>query len=333
MADITLEFEKPIVELEKKLIEWKKLSQSNNIDAGKEIAALSEKLESTKKEIYSKMTPWQRVQLARHPKRPYTLDYINEVFTDFLEFHGDRRYRDDAAIVGGFAKLDGQSVMVIGTQKGRETKENVYRNFGCPHPEGYRKALRLMQIAEKANVPIVTFIDTPGAFPGVASEERHIGEAIAVNLREMFDLSVPIVCVVIGEGGSGGALGIGVGNKVLIMENAYYSVITPEGCAAILWNDRAYSETAAKALKLSGKDLLKLGIVDGVISEPLGGAHRNYSKAANEVKTVVLKNIKQLKKLSIEKLKEQRYKRFRSIEFFNEGAEIAVGTEAGTDVE
>ncbi len=325
MADITLEFEKPIVELEKKLIEWKKLSQSNNIDAGTEIAALSVKLEDTKKEIYSKMTPWQRVQLARHPKRPYTLDYIKEVFTDFLEFHGDRRYRDDAAIVGGFAKLDDQRVMVIGTQKGRETKENVYRNFGCPHPEGYRKALRLMQMAEKARVPIVTFIDTPGAFPGVASEERHIGEAIAVNLREMFDLSVPIVCVVIGEGGSGGALGIGVGNKVLIMENSYYSVITPEGCAAILWNDRAYSETAAKALKLSGEDLLKLGIVDGVISEPLGGAHRDYSKAANEVKKVVLKNIKQLKKLSIEKLKEQRYNRFRSIEFFNETA--------GTDAE
>ena len=321
MADITLEFEKPIVELEKKLQEWKKLSQSNNIDAGKEITALSEKLESTKKEIYSKMTPWQRVQLARHPQRPYTLDYINEVFTDFLEFHGDRRYRDDAAIVGGFAKLEGQKVMVIGTQKGRETRENVYRNFGCPHPEGYRKALRLMQMAEKANIPIITFIDTPGAFPGVASEERHIGEAIAVNLREMFDLSVPVVCVVIGEGGSGGALGIGVGNKVLIMENAYYSVITPEGCAAILWNDRAYSEKAAEALKLSAKDLLGLGIVDEVINEPLGGAHRDYSNAAKEIKKVVLKNLKKLNKLSQEELVEQRYQRFRGIEFFEDSAQ------------
>ncbi|UDQ97676.1 acetyl-CoA carboxylase carboxyltransferase subunit alpha [Lentisphaerota bacterium WC36G] len=322
MADITLEFEKPIVELEKKLEEWKNLSQSNNIDASDEITALSEKLEHTKKEIYSKMTPWQRVQLARHPQRPYTLDYINEVFTDFLEFHGDRRYRDDAAIVGGFAKLEGQKVMVVGTQKGRDTKENVYRNFGCPHPEGYRKALRLMQMAEKANVPVITFIDTPGAFPGVASEERHIGEAIAVNLREMFDLKVPVICVVIGEGGSGGALGIGVGNKVLIMENSYYSVITPEGCAAILWNDRAYSEKAAKALKLSATDLLGLGIVDGVVTEPLGGAHRDYANAANEIKKSVLSNLKDLQKMSTEQLVEQRYQRFRGIEFFNDGSEV-----------
>ena len=246
MAEIVLEFEKPIAELEAKLAEWESLSSSNNMSVDDELNALKRKIEETKKNIYSSLTPWQRVQLARHPNRPYTLDYIERIFTDFLEFHGDRRYADDPAIVGGFAKLDGKSVMVIGTQKGRNTKENVFRNFGCPHPEGYRKALRLMKMADLAGVPVITFIDTPGAFPGVASEERHIGEAIAVNLRDMFALTVPVVAVVIGEGGSGGALGIGVGNTVLIMENAYYSVITPEGCAAILWKDRAYSEKAAE---------------------------------------------------------------------------------------
>ena len=271
MAEIVLEFEKPIAELEAKLAEWESLSSSNNMSVDDELNALKRKIEETKKNIYSSLTPWQRVQLARHPNRPYTLDYIERIFTDFLEFHGDRRYADDPAIVGGFAKLDGKSVMVIGTQKGRNTKENVFRNFGCPHPEGYRKALRLMKMADLAGVPVITFIDTPGAFPGVASEERHIGEAIAVNLRDMFALTVPVVAVVIGEGGSGGALGIGVGNTVLIMENAYYSVITPEGCAAILWKDRAYSEKAAEALHLTAGDLTELGLVDGIVKEPLGG--------------------------------------------------------------
>jgi len=318
MAEVVLEFEKPIAELEKKIQEWKKLGLDNSLNVDKELQMLMDKLEETKREIYNKLTPWQRVQLARHPQRPYTLDYIREFCSDFLEFHGDRRYKDDPAIVGGFAKIDGEPVMVIGTQKGRDTKENVYRNFGCPHPEGYRKALRLMQLAECAQIPIVTFIDTAGAFPGVASEERHIGEAIAVNLREMFDLSVPVLSVVIGEGGSGGALGIGVGNRILVMENAYYSVITPEGCAAILWNDRTYSARAAEALKLSAQDLLELKIIDDTIQEPLGGAHRDCSGAAVLVKKAICKHLKQLKKLSGDELKQQRYEKFRDIGIFAE---------------
>ena len=318
MAEIVLEFEKPIAELEAKLAEWESLSSSNNMSVDDELNALKRKIEETKKNIYSSLTPWQRVQLARHPNRPYTLDYIERIFTDFLEFHGDRRYVDDPAIVGGFAKLDGKSVMVIGTQKGRNTKENVFRNFGCPHPEGYRKALRLMKMADLAGVPVITFIDTPGAFPGVASEERHIGEAIAVNLRDMFALTVPVVAVVIGEGGSGGALGIGVGNTVLIMENAYYSVITPEGCAAILWKDRAYSEKAAEALHLTAGDLTELGLVDGIVKEPLGGAHKDYDAAAELLKKSVVSALGRYEKMSGDELKESRYERFRRIAFYNE---------------
>ena len=318
MAEIVLEFEKPIAELEAKLAEWESLSSSNNMSVDDELNALKRKIEETKKNIYSSLTPWQRVQLARHPNRPYTLDYIERIFTDFLEFHGDRRYADDPAIVGGFAKLDGRSVMVIGTQKGRNTKENVFRNFGCPHPEGYRKALRLMKMADLAGVPVITVIDTPGAFPGVASEERHIGEAIAVNLRDMFALTVPVVAVVIGEGGSGGALGIGVGNTVLIMENAYYSVITPEGCAAILWKDRAYSEKAAEALHLTAGDLTELGRVDGIVKEPLGGAHKDYDAAAELLKKSVVSALGRYEKMSGDELKESRYERFRRIAFYNE---------------
>lgn len=318
MAAAYLDFEKPVAELEAKLQEWEQLSENSKFDTGEEIEALRKKIDNLKREIYGSLTSWQRVQLARHPNRPYTLDYIERLCTDFLEFHGDRRYADDAAIVGGFAKIDGKPVMVIGTQKGRNTKENVLRNFGCPHPEGYRKALRLMQVAELAKVPIVTFIDTPGAFPGVASEERHIGEAIAVNLREMFALKVPVLCIVIGEGGSGGALAIGVGNKVMIMENAYYSVITPEGCAAILWKDRAYSAKAAEALRLTAKDLLELNLVDGVIPEPLGGAHKDYDGAASEIKKVILAELSEMEKMSAEELVNQRYDRFRRIEFFME---------------
>jgi acetyl-CoA carboxylase carboxyl transferase subunit alpha len=314
-----LEFEKPIVELEKKLQEWVALSESSEIDVNDEVKVLRKKLDSTMKKIYKNLTPWQRVQFARHPERPYTLDYIERVFTDFLEFHGDRGYRDDAAIVGGFAKLDGKPIMVIGTQKGRETKENVFRNFGCPHPEGYRKALRLMKLADQAKAPIICFIDTPGAFPGIASEERHIGEAIAVNLREMFDISVPILAIVIGEGGSGGALGIGIGNRIILMENAYYSVITPEGCAAILWDDRAYTEQAASALKLTATDLQELEIIDDVITEPLGGAHKDYDAAAQFLKENIAKHLAELGKLSGEELKEDRYNKYRSIGFFNEG--------------
>lgn len=316
MSVVTLEFEKPIAELEAKLAEWESLSSSSHIDSSDEVNALKAKIEAMKKSTYGALTPWQRVQLARHPNRPYTLDYIERFCTDFLEFHGDRRYADDLAIVGGFAKIDNIPVMVIGTQKGRNTKENVMRNFGCPHPEGYRKALRMMQLAEMAKLPIITFIDTPGAFPGVASEERHIGEAIAVNLREMFSFTVPIICVVIGEGGSGGALGIGVGNKVMIMENAYYSVITPEGCAAILWKDRAYSAKAAEALKLTASDLLKLKLVDSIVEEPLGGAHKDYDAAAEKLKKAILKSLKEFENRTPEQLREQRYERFRNVKFY-----------------
>ena len=315
---ITLDFEKPVADLAEKINELQRLGDSSDIDAAAEIAALRDKLEKTRAKVFKNLTPWQRVQLARHPSRPYTLDYVERIFTDFLEFHGDRRYADDAAIVGGFAKLDGKPVMIVGTQKGRDTKENVHRNFGCPHPEGYRKALRLMKLADKAGVPIISIIDTPGAFPGIASEERHIGEAIAVNLREMFDLSVPFVAVVIGEGGSGGALGISVGNRILVMENAYYSVITPEGCAAILWKDRAFSEKAAESLKLTAKDLMEFGIIDGVVEEPIGGAHENHDEAAKLLKKALAKNLSELEKMSPEELKDDRYRKYRGIGVFKE---------------
>lgn len=318
MLTTVLEFEKPISELEIKIKELESLSESNNIDVSEEITVLTKKLEETKKKVYSELTPWQRVQLARHPNRPYTLDYVERIFTDFIELHGDRRFAEDPAIAGGFAKLDGMPVMIIGTQKGRNIKENVYRNFGCPHPEGYRKAIRLMDLADLAHVPIISFIDTPGAFPGVASEERHVGEAIAVNLRDMFRLNVPVLAVVIGEGGSGGALGIGVGNKILIMEHAYYSVITPEGCAAILWKDRTFSPKAAEALKLISSELFKMELVDEVIPEPVGGAHYSYDKAAELVKKALLKNIKELSAKSPDTLREERYQRFRHIGKFIE---------------
>lgn len=321
MANVILEFEKPVAELEARLEAWEKPVGGNTTHTEEEINELKKQLEDLKKSVYENLTPWQKVQLARHPNRPYTLDYIERIFTDFTEFHGDRRFADDPAIVGGFAKFNGMPVMVIGTQKGRNTKESVFRNFGCPHPEGYRKALRLMQIAQLANRPIITLIDTPGAFPGVASEERHIGEAIAVNLREMFSFTVPILCVVIGEGGSGGALGLGVGNKVFLLENAYYSVITPEGCAAILWKDRAYSEKAAAALNLTGSDLLRLNIIDGTFPEPPGGAHKNYDQAAEMLKKGIAAELQKLMKMSPEELKNQRYERFRSIHFFQEPAE------------
>ena len=318
MAEFVLDFEKPIVELESKIKELQNLSTSSNMNVDEELVVLTSKVEETKRAIYEALTPWQRVQMARHPNRPYSLDYINIIFKDFLEFHGDRRYGEDPAIVGGFAKLDDSPVMIIGTQKGRNTKENVFRNFGCPHPEGYRKALRLMKLADKSGVPIVCLIDTPGAFPGIASEERHIGEAIAVNLREMFSLSVPVLAVVIGEGGSGGALGIGVGNRILVMENAYYSVITPEGCAAILWKDRAYSSKAAESLKLTGKDLMELGIVDEIVKEPLGGAHKDCEEAAVFLKKAIKKNLDSLKKMTGQELKDQRYKKYRSITYVKE---------------
>ncbi len=315
---ITLDFEKPVAELMSKIDELQRLGDSNNVDTSQEIGALRAKLNETRSKIFKNLTPWERVQLARHPMRPYTLDYIRRLFSDFMEFSGDRRFADDAAIVGGFAKLDGRPVMVIGTQKGRDTKENVHRNFGCPHPEGYRKALRLMKLADKSGTPIISFIDTPGAFPGIASEERHIGEAIAVNLRDMFDFSVPFVAAVIGEGGSGGALGIGVGNRILIMENAYYSVITPEGCAAILWKDRAFSEKAAESLRLTANDLKDMGIVDTIVEEPIGGAHENYDDAAQSLKKAILSTLEELDTMSPNEIKEDRYRKYRDIGVFNE---------------
>jgi acetyl-CoA carboxylase carboxyl transferase subunit alpha len=315
---VALDFEKPIYELDAKIEELEKIGANTNLDVEKEIKQLREKADETKKTIYGSLSPWQRVQLARHPERPYTLDYISRIFTDFMELHGDRRFSDDPAIVGGFARLDGDPVTIIGTQKGRNVKENVHRNFGCPHPEGYRKALRIMKIAEKAKTPIISFIDTPGAFPGIASEERHIGEAIAVNLREMFAVSVPFIAIVIGEGGSGGALGLGVGDRIILMENAYYSVITPEGCAAILWKDRSYSAMAADALKLTAKDLSSLGIVDEIIKEPLGGAHKNYDEAAALIKESLKKNISELSSIPTQTLLDERYKKYRKIGLFTE---------------
>ena len=313
MKIYTLEFEKPIAELEQTLEALQQQATEQKIDLSAQIHAIEEKLEATKKEIFTNLTPWQRVQLARHPKRPYMLDYLQRIATDFIELHGDRRFGDDHAIVGGLATIDDRRVMVIGQQKGRDTKENLMRNFGSPHPEGYRKALRLMQLAEKFDLPVVSFIDTPGAYPGVGAEERHIAEAIAVNLREMMALKTPLLALIIGEGGSGGALGIGVCDRVLILENAYYSVISPEGCAAILWKDRANAAQAAAALKLTAKDLLELGIVDEVVPEPFGGAHRDYDATATTLKKTILKHLDKLTDIKTSELLEARYKKYRKI--------------------
>ena len=316
MRTYTLEFEKPIAELEQTLEALRKQAAEQKIDLSAQIHAIEEKLETTKKEVFTNLTPWQRVQLARHPKRPYMLDYLQRIATGFIELQGDRRFADDRAIVGGLVTIDDRRVMVIGQQKGRDTKENLMRNFGSPHPEGYRKALRLMQLAEKFDLPVVCFIDTPGAYPGVGAEERHIAEAIAVNLREMMTLKTPLVAVIIGEGGSGGALGIGVCDRVLILENAYYSVISPEGCAAILWKDRANAAQAAAALKLTAKDLLELDIVDEVIPEPLGGAHRDYDTTAATLKKTILKYLDKLGEMKTSELLEARYKKYRKMGVF-----------------
>lgn len=308
-----LDFEKPIVELERKIEELKNFTSDKKIDLSSEVKKLEEKLEKLKKEVYSSLSPWQRVQIARHPQRPYTKDYIEMILTDFVELHGDRAFAEDLAIIGGLAKLDGRKILVIGHQKGRDTKENISRNFGCAHPEGYRKSIRLMELAEKFNLPILTLIDTPGAYPGIGAEERGQAEAIAYNLRRMMSLAVPIVSVVIGEGGSGGALGISIANKICVMENAYYSVISPEGCAAILWKNSAKAPMAADVLKLTAKDLLEFGIIDEVIQEPMGGAHRNPDLASQALKVVLLKLFKELESKSIEKILEARYDKFRQI--------------------
>ncbi|MDD5237006.1 MAG: acetyl-CoA carboxylase carboxyltransferase subunit alpha, partial [Candidatus Omnitrophica bacterium] len=283
------------------------------IDLSSEVKKLEERLEHLKKDTYSNLTAWQKVQLARHPLRPYTLDYISMIMSDFLELHGDRLFSDDKAMICGLAKLDKKKVVVIGHQKGRDTKENLKRNFGCAHPEGYRKALRVMQLAEEFQLPVVVFIDTPGAYPGIGAEERGQSHAIALNLREMMCISVPIMAIVIGEGGSGGALGVGVADRVAVLENSYYSVISPEGCAAILWKDGAKAPQAAEVLKLTGPDLLKMGIIDEVIPEPLGGAHRDPAKIARNVKEAIIRNFKELEGLDKDELLKLRYKKFRDI--------------------
>jgi acetyl-CoA carboxylase carboxyl transferase subunit alpha len=309
-----LDFEKPIAELQSKLEELRNHRDAHAIGVNfeEEIATIERKIAETRKQIFSNLTAWQRVQLARHPRRPFTLDYLQTAFTDFAELHGDRLFADDRAIVGGFARLDGRKVVVVGTQKGRDTKENIRRNFGSAHPEGYRKALRLMRLADKFGLPIITLIDTAGAYPGIGAEERHIAEAIAVNLREMMLFSVPIVAAVIGEGGSGGALGIGVADRVLILENAYYSVISPEGCAAILWKDRAAAAKAAEALKITAKDLLELGLADEVVPEPLGGAHNDLADSAASLKQFLLRNLAELEKVPVAERLTRRYGKFRS---------------------
>ena len=315
-----LEFEKPLRELEKQLDTLHQQSLENNIDMSAELSAIEEKIETTKRDIYSNLTPWQRVQVARHPKRPYALDYIGALCTDFQELHGDRQFNDDRALIGGTAFFEGRAVMLIAQQKGRDTKENIIRNFGMPQPEGYRKALRLMKLAEKFRLPVITFIDTPGAYPGVESEARHVSEAIAVNLREMAMLKIPSIAVIVGEGGSGGALGIGVTDRVLIFENAYYSVISPEGCAAILWKDRAHAPKAAAALKLNAGSLQELGVVDEVIPEPLGGAHYAPGKATAALKYALQKHLNDLVGIDTEKLLDLRYERYRVLGEYREVA-------------
>ena len=317
-ASYVLEFEKPLRELVRQLDELRQRSLETNVDVTKEVRAVERKIDTTRKDIYSNLTPWQKVQIARHPRRPYALDYITAIFEDFQEFHGDRQYNDDRAIIGGTAFFNGEAVMVVAQQKGRDPKERIVRNFGMPQPEGYRKALRLMRMAEKFRLPLFTFIDTPGAFPGIESEARHVSEAIAVNLREMALLKTPSVSVVIGEGGSGGALGIGVTDRVLIFENSYYSVISPEGCAAILWKDPAAAPKAAEALKVSADHLEKLGVVDEVIPEPLGGAHNDPTQAASALKYVLQKHLNDLRGLEVEKLLETRYERFRHLGVYEE---------------
>lgn len=317
MSIQALDFEKPLIDLERKIDELDILSHDNE-DFKVELDRLKKKADKLRTEIFSNLTSWHRAKLSRHPNRPYTMDYINLIFEDFIELHGDRCFRDDPAVVGGLATLDGETVVIIGHQKGRDTKEKIFRNFGMPNPEGYRKALRLMEMAETFNKPIITFIDTPGAYPGIGAEERGQGEAIARNLREMSILRVPIICTVIGEGGSGGALAIGVGDIVQMLENSIYSVISPEGCAAILWKSGDKTSEAADALKITARDLLELKVIDKIVPEPPGGAHRDFSAAAKELKSSLLDAIKALKGVDCELLIERRYEKFRRLGEFKE---------------
>ena len=308
-----LEFEKPIIELEEKLADLKRHSRANDINFDAEVRRMEGKIAETKQTIYENLTAWQRVQIARHNARPFALDYIQLSFSNFVELHGDRLFAEDRAMPGGFATIAGRKCVVIGHQKGRDLKENIKRNFGSANPEGYRKALRLMRLAEKFGLPFVSLIDTPGAYPGLGAEERHISEAIAVNLREMMVLRTPTVAVVIGEGGSGGALGIAVADRVLMLENAYYSVISPEGCAAILWKHRKHAPEAAAALKLTARDLLEMRLIDDIIPEPMGGAHQNHAAAIANLKSAVSRQLDELAKLPHDQLLAERYKKFRRV--------------------
>jgi len=316
MAKAVLEFEKPIIELEKKIEEMRRYSES--LDLGHEIKTLEDKVNQLRKSVFEGLTRWQKVQLARHPDRPYTLDYIGMMAVDFIELHGDRNFRDDKAVVGGFAKIENEPVMIIGQQKGRDTKSNLYRNFGMMNPEGYRKALRLMKLAAKFKRPVITLIDTPGAFPGLEAEERGQAEAIARNLFEMSHLPTPIIVAIIGEGASGGALGLGLGDRILMMENTWYSVISPESCSSILWRSWNYKEQAAEALKLTAPDLLAQGIIDRIVPEPLGGAHRNPQQAADILKGILIEEIGKLKKIKTDKLIEKRIEKFSKMGEYEE---------------
>jgi acetyl-CoA carboxylase carboxyl transferase subunit alpha len=321
-----LDFEKPIIELQRKLEELKRHpeSHSTGISYEEEIAAIQVKIVEMRRQLFAGLGAWDRVKIARHPKRPFMLDYVSLAFTDFSELHGDRAYADDRALIGGLAQLGEHKVVVIGTQKGRDTKDNIRRNFGSAMPEGYRKALRLMQLAEKFHLPVISLIDTPGAYPGIGAEERHVGEAIAVNLREMMTLDTPIIAAVIGEGGSGGALGIGVADVVLMLENSYYSVITPEGCAAILWKERAAVAKAAEALKISAKDLLTLGLIDEIVPESAGGAHNDPAETAGNLKAALLRHMEQLKRVPGPERLKMRYAKFRAYGRFTEKKETPV---------
>ena len=316
---IVLDFEKPIVEIQKKIDELKKMSEDSGMDLEAQIQDFEKQAQDYKKELYSKLKPSQKLQIARHQERPKFLDFVELMCEDFIELHGDREGTDDRAIIGGLAKIDGKPVMIIGIQKGKTTKENLEYNFGMPQPQGYRKALRLFKHADKFKIPVVTLIDTPGAYPGIKAEETGQGSAIAVNLREMSKLTVPIVAIITGEGCSGGALGLAVADRVMMLEHAYYTVISPEGCASILWRDASMYAEAAEALKITSKDLLELGIIDEEIPEPLGGAHADYKTTAESMKISILKALKELNKLSVDELKEQRYNKFRAMGRFIEG--------------
>ena len=315
---IVLDFEKPIIDIQNKIDELKKMSEASGLDMESQIETFEKQAEDYKKELYSKLKPSQKLQIARHAERPKFLDYVELMCEDFIELHGDREGMDDRAIIGGLAKINGKPVMIIGIQKGKNTKENLEYNFGMPQPQGYRKALRLMQHANKFNLPVITLIDTPGAYPGIKAEETGQGAAIAVNLREMYKLSVPIVAIITGEGCSGGALGLAVADRVMMLEHAYYTVISPEGCASILWRDAARFADAAEALKITSKDLLEFNIIDEEIKEPIGGAHTNHEETANNMKTSILNALNELSKLPIEKLREERYAKFRAMGRFIE---------------